>query len=418
MKTTFKAVFDEFDYELADIENNNTADIDTDRIKSKVLAQIRNKHIKHNTSKKITALLIAAAILLVGTVGVFATRSIGDVFGSLFHKGSNLNALGLYDAKNVEINCADDSLNVKLLGITGDHNKRFASIEITKKDGSEVVDKNYTHPQHLRAKEYVTEKDGETWPDYSFKYELLNDNKTLMIYTDQHAVEKNQMERITVICEAIRVARFDEFLYSKDAPIDQLTSPSEEEADAERKELMDLLEERGNPNEECFSTYNNGKRYYYIGEAKFFDIPFEISFDIDIDYNEDLFITKELTNREFPNLICEKAEKAELKVTPVSVYVTATCSLDSIDTKNESLLITPHWDDSSKVILKDGTTYNLYAYVDSGSEIDEKNGIFTETLSLNLSTVIGPAYYVEKNAIDTRDVDMVIINNEVVYVKD
>ena len=105
MKTTFKTVFNEMDDELMnlDMQENAPVDIDIDKIKSEVLMQINTeKNTKKKYNKKFIAILVAAVILVVGTVGAFATGSVQQIFGSIFHNGNQMNELGLFDGGNVE----------------------------------------------------------------------------------------------------------------------------------------------------------------------------------------------------------------------------------------------------------------------------------------------------------------------------
>ena len=141
MKTTFKKVFDEFDDELMNIDEFNACesiDIDVEKIKTEVLKRIDDKNGKKKFSKKLITLLVAAAILITGTVGAFATGSVQSIFKELFNN-SGMNSAGFYDGGDVEIVSCDDSLNVELLGVTGDGEKPYSAIEVTKKDGSEVI---------------------------------------------------------------------------------------------------------------------------------------------------------------------------------------------------------------------------------------------------------------------------------------
>lgn len=148
MKTTFKKVFDEFDDELMNIDEFNACesiDIDVEKIKTEVLKRIDDKNGKKKFSKKLITLLVAAIILIAGTVGAFATGSVQSIFKELFNN-SGMNSAGLYDGGNVELISCDDSLNVELLGVTGDGEKLYSAIEITKKDGSAVIDEDYEEP--------------------------------------------------------------------------------------------------------------------------------------------------------------------------------------------------------------------------------------------------------------------------------
>ena len=117
------------------------------------------KNAKKKFSKKIIVMLVAAAILVGGTIGAFASGSVQAVFGKIFQNSDGMNELGLFDGGNVEVSVGDDNLNVELLGITGDGEKLFSAIEITKKDGSPVIDKDYSYPSNREP------FDGSSWED-------------------------------------------------------------------------------------------------------------------------------------------------------------------------------------------------------------------------------------------------------------
>ena len=159
MKTTLKTVFTELDDELMELDiQDNAPDIDIGKIKSEVFMQINSeKNAKKKFSKKIVVMLVAAIILVGGTVGAFATGSVQAVFGKIFQNSDGMNELGLFDGGNVEVKSEDSSLDIELLGITGDGEKLFSAIAVTKKDGSPVIDSDYAYPSNLEP------VDGSSW---------------------------------------------------------------------------------------------------------------------------------------------------------------------------------------------------------------------------------------------------------------
>ena len=211
MKTTFKTVFTELDDELMELDiQDNAPYIDIDKIKSEVLMQINDKKsTKKKFSKKIIVLLVAAVILAGGTIGAFASGSVQAIFGKIFQNSDGMNELGLFDGGNVEVSVGDDNLNVELLGITGDGEKLFSAIEITKKDGSPVIDSKYTYPTNREP------YDGSSWEDkltvngkdenalQSPQYYLSDDNKTLTIYLFTTTASGLDSRNLTLIAPAL-----------------------------------------------------------------------------------------------------------------------------------------------------------------------------------------------------------------------
>ena len=112
MKTTLKTVFTELDDELMELDiQDNAPDIDIGKIKSEVFMQINSeKNAKKKFSKKIVVMLVAAAILVGGTIGAFASGSVQAVFGKIFQNSDGMNELGLFDGGNVEVSVGDDNL--------------------------------------------------------------------------------------------------------------------------------------------------------------------------------------------------------------------------------------------------------------------------------------------------------------------
>ena len=245
MKTTFKKVFDEFDDELMNIDEFNACesiDIDVEKIKTEVLKRIDDKNGKKKFSKKLITLLVAAVILITGTVGAFATGSVQSIFKELFNNGG-MNSAGLYDGGNVELISCDDSLNVELLGVTGDGEKLYSAIEITKKDGSAVIDEDYEEPfcwsyewpdkipedkttyDYNACRVVYVDKNGNSSKGRdrdiktidTIKYSLSEDNKSLKIFVFSIISEGDfQDGRATVTSEGVGAYNIHEVIYEVD----------------------------------------------------------------------------------------------------------------------------------------------------------------------------------------------------------
>ena len=439
MKTTFKTVFTELDDELMELDiQDNAPYIDIDKIKSEVLMQINDKKsTKKKFSKKIIVLLVAAVILAGGTIGAFASGSVQAIFGKIFQNSDGMNELGLFDGGNVEVSVGDDNLNVELLGITGDGEKLFSAIEITKKDGSPVIDSKYTYPTNREP------YDGSSWEDkltvngkdenalQSPQYYLSDDNKTLTIYlftTTASGLDSSlQGGRMTFTCKQFHAYKVWNQLASVKLPgqmdpiFDAIKDDGELCADDvlfDQEELAEKREELG-LSEDDFTTIDyKGNRIYCQAELKTFELPFTISYDLN--YRTDKFIEKDLSAETAPEIVVKNTRNAKLTVSPFSIYLSGECDADNPDSTAEyghdKCFLLPEWDDTSKVTLTDGTVYYLFAN-EGGEHRTDENGVYHTTIHLKYSTVIGPPLEPENIFVNIKDIESVVINGDTVYRK-
>lgn len=441
MKTTFKTVFTELDDELMELDiQNNSPDIDIDKIKSEVFMQINSeKSSKKKISKKIVAMLVAAVILVGGTIGAFATGSVQAVFGSIFQNSDGMNELGLFDGGNVEIKSEDSSLDIKLLGITGDGEKLFSAIEITKKDGSPVIDKNYSYPSDSEP------FDGSSWEDkltvngkdetknamQSPQYKLSDGNKTLTVYlfttTSSGSDGSLQGGRMTFVSKQFHVNKITNELASVKLPglmdpiFDEMKNNEELRADDvlfDQKELAKKRSKLGLSEEDCTTIDYEGNRIYCQAEQKTFKLPFTISYDLN--YRTDKFIEKDLSAQSAPEVVVKNTRNVKMTVSPFSIYLSGECDADNPDspTKDgqDKCFQLPKWDDTSKVTLTDGTVYYLFAN-EGGEHRTDKNGVYHTTVHLKYSTVIGPPLEPENIFVNIKNIKSVVINGDTVYRK-
>lgn len=454
MKTTFKKVFDEFDDELMNTDEFNAGesiDIDVEKIKGEVLMRINDKNGKKKFSKKIIAILIAAAIVIAGTVGAFATGSVQSVFKELFNNNSGMNSAGLYDGGNVELISCDDSLNVELLGVTGDGEKLYSAIEITKKDGSAVIDEDYEEPfcwinerpdpmpedktfyDYLACKAVYMDKNGNSSSDNdgdvqainTIKYSLSEDNKSLKLFVFSIVSGDLKDGRLTVTSEGVGAYNIHEVIYEVDYARKTFSDFDDKETFDE--ELIDKrLQELGITEDDCRSIESGQKIKYSWCDTKKFELPFEISFDLN--YESDGNISKELTVEDAPNVIEPITDKVKMEITPFSVYLYGQCDKKVVEEsgwsedeeENNNLCFKDvGWEENNKIILNDGTVYYLYPYVGGKSGVGEDGNAdyYEEKIPLNLSTVVGASILPEINVIDTREIKTVMINGDIVYSK-
>lgn len=424
MKTTFKKVFEEFDDELMNIDESNLSDIDFDieKVKGEVFMRIEDNNNKKRVGKKFTVLLVAAVILLVGTIGAFATGDVQNIFKGLFNKGSNMNTLGLYDGGDVTVSSRDDSLDIKLLGVTGDGEKLFSVLEVTKKDGSEVIDKDYQYFSNNTGHDtmvYITTKSGEHASAFSnARFELSESNKVLKVYIYSFGIEQEVKDgKMNITCSYVTAFKKDRVL----ASLDQPQSLTEVEEGAENFWFdEDFLEEKRSEfdlsEEECEYFYTGDKREYCQGSYEKFDLPFEIIFDIN--YSTDNFTEVSLSAETAPNVVETFVEDATMTITPFGVRLSGQYKENSIGTKSDEAecFKAVSNDETSKIVLDDSTVYYLYDLYGSVRETNDKGMVF-DNYSLNMNTVPGTHYEIKFIVIDPREVKEVYLNGELVYSK-
>lgn len=446
MKTTFKRVFDELDDEMMGIENNSVCediDIDVEKIKGQVFMQLGEKEKKPRATKKVVAMLIAAVIVVCGAIGAYASGSVQYAFRDWL--SGSLNASGLYDGGKIELQSGDDSLDISLLGITGDDEKIYASIEVRKKDGSAVIDEDYVHPfwvldapdtieEDKRVLDYYscrvsyTDKNGKSYTDtdgdgqkgwgatHFVKYSLSEDNRALRLYVYVLRSDADLKDgRMTVTSESFGAHKIYEVL-------DEYEIPGDWDSDAIEKRQAELHITE----EDCFGIYEDGSYKYCYGEFARFELPFEMSFDLN--YRSDNNIEKTLSAKDAPDFVEAIAGDTKMTITPFGIYLFGQCEVsttfgDEWDKKDHEMdyhcFKDVVWDDTSKVVLSDGTVYYLFSYVNGYVEKIEKGGTeyYDEKFSLNYSSVIGAPFEPEYHVIDVREIQTVMINGDVVYSK-
>ena len=435
MKTTFKKVFDEFDDEMMNIDTNSVCeniDIDVDRIKGEVFMRLGNEEKKKRTSKKVIVMLVAAAIIVFGAIGAYASGSLQYAFQGWFN--GNLNTSGLYDGGKVDLKNDDDSLDIRLLGVTSDDEKIFASIEVTKKDGSSVIDNDYSDPfayyatpdllpenasmdDYRTCRASFTDANGNAVNALSsVNYSLSEDNKALRLYISVLGFKGElQNGRVKVTSEGFGAHKKIEFL----------AKYVRGEEDYDWTEVEKRQKELNITDDDCFTLINGEFFEYYYGDVSYFDLPFEMSFDLN--YATENNIEKTLSAKDAPNLVEPIAGDTKMEITPFGIYLFGQCDVNAAETELDAEEHTMRyhcfknvgWDDTSKVVLNDGTVF--YLYVNEGGYIKTvesgDKSYYDEKMPVNYSTVIGAPIDPEYNVIDTKEIKTIMINGDVVYGK-
>lgn len=444
MKTTFKTVFTELDDELMalDMQENTPVDIDVDKIKSEVFMRINGEDKpKKKFSKKIIVILAAAVILVGGTVGAFATGSVQSIFKGYF-KGDKVNDLGLYDGGDVQVQ--SDDFDVKLLGVMSDGEIAYSAIEVTKKDGGDIIEDGYIPTGKLPSFAGVNRTDGE-----SNTYEIFNNNgensdsegalvrsrcrlsedrKTLSIYSDYTRAARSERDltdfRITYNNNYIEIYKIDKVLYTEDLPeVQSYDKMTEEQIAIENNQqeltVNRLLKENNLTEDECIWITHNGKSVFAKGERKSAGMKFTISFNFN--HSIDKIIERNIDSKSSPNVVRDYTRNAKIKISPLSISLSGECDREydkSMEDWEDRCFISADTDGKSKVIMDDGTVYYVLVNEGGGRRTDD-NGVFYETTYLQYSATEEPAIDLASNRIiiDLDKIQSVIINGDTIYQK-
>lgn len=444
MKTTFKTVFNELDDELMnlDIQENAPVDIDIDKIKSEVFMQINGeKKSKKKFSKKFIVILVAAVILVGSTIGAFATGSLQAIFKGYF-KSAEVNDLGLYNGGNVQVQ--SDDYDVNLLGVMSDGEVAYSAMEITRKDGGDIIEDGYIPIGELQSFTGL-DKNGELkrWQSNSYdifynngekaesegaivrsRCKLSDDRKTLSIYSDYLKTGNSEHDmrdfRITFNNKNFETYKLDKVLYTEALP--EVLSNGEEsapESDQTEAAIEKLLEENDLTMDECIWVAQDGKNVFAKGERVYSDLKFTISFDIDSTVDNQ--IERDINSENAPNVVKDYTSNAKIKISPLGISLSGECD-EKYDKQmpdwGSRCFEVPDTDGKSKVTMDDGTVY--YILINEGGERrTDDNGVFHERAQLQYSATEEMAWDLGNNRIiiDLDKVQSVIINGDTIYRK-
>ena len=393
-----------------------------------------NNNKKTTFHKKLLVTVVSAAILVGGTVGVFATGNVRSVFGKYFKSNSEMNDLHLSDGGNVEITTNDDTLDVRFLGVINDGETAFSAIEVSKKDGSPIIDEDFYVNSNLSMMtansftfSYNNGEASQTAKAMSrSRCTLSEDNKTLNIFSDftRSAVGEYDLTdlRRTYDNNVVFGYKLDKILYSEDLPVVQTNDEewsSQEASDRYEKQLREtekLRKENGLTEEECIWTAHEGKNVYAKGEYRNFDISFTVSFDFG--QKTAKFIEREINTENSSHVVNAYARNTQITISPLGIYLKGECDSKNISQNQNSCFALPDFDGSSKVVLNDGTVY--YILINEGGEHRTgDNGIYYETVHLDYSphSAIPLDRGNERIFVDLDKIQTVIINGDTIYQK-
>lgn len=409
MKTSLKREFDKLDiFEEYEKNMEEQTPADSETIKKLVLAQIQAKKSDKfkNTKKRITICLIAAAL----TIGVVGTTVIGTNggWGTAFanHFAGEKETVPLYQAKNVQFTSPDENLEAKVLGVIGDESYVYASVELTKKDGSTFAEENCVrilsdtiaqNRIHLVSEEKnfdmsvdIQNKDDTQLSEvgnYEIDYELNEDHTAITLTIRTHT----NAGRITLNSKSFGALKSTEKIM---------------ECGKTREELNDFVKLCHEQNMDFYSyNFIETEDHYdvYQTEMKKFDLPFELSFDTDFQIQSK---TIHLTDEQAYGITGKNIANASLTVSSLGM----TASWYNDGDKPVTVLTYLFYQDDSKIYLNDGTQYYITGYEGNFAQGDEISTMFYAA-----EQGFYPVKETKKCIIDINKISKIILNGYTIY---
>ena len=421
MRKLFDTIEDSFALEdRPDIAFDGYAD--TDRVMS--LAHEKLGLRPKRSIKKAAAVLLAAALITV--VSVFGTSAIiqrltaDEVFSGVF--SGEPNTLGLYESRSMRFSSPDDNLSASVLGITADDHDLYAMLSVIHKDGAPFADEEYRYGLYIPTSGTFDEfgglisctmKNGEPLGNLGFgggfdcRCYLSGDRTELKIYL---SVDLNGLDakggELTFTSRRYRAQKITEIKKSYDIVTNR-----------DWLEVAELIDREG----WRFIRRDNG---YVLckTEEKEYDLPFEISFSLDYETGNNIWLHPSRT--EITDILTPVASEMKAVVSNLGIELDSDCSAGAagigkpgseepglnfyafreIDSTNSS------------VILDDGTSYYLVLSGFSGG-LNEDTGRYEERMHLRYKNVPDPALADEIIVIDKRRISRIVINGDTIYKK-
>ena len=421
MRKLFDKIEDSFALEdRPDIAFDGYAD--TDRVMS--LAHEKLDLRPKRSIKKTAGVLLAAALIAAFTVfgasAIVQKLTTEDVFPEIF--SGEPNALGLYESRSVRFSSPDKNLSASVLGITADENDLYAMLSVKHKDNSVFADKGYRYGLYIPTSGTFDEfggivsctmESGEPLGNLGFgggfdcRCYLSDDRTALKIYL---SVDLNGLDakggELTFTSRRYRAQKITEIKKSYDIVTNR-----------DWLEVSELIDREG----WRFIRRDNG---YVLckTEEKEYDLPFEISFSLDYETGNNIWLHPSRT--EITDILTPVASEMKAVVSDLGIELDSDCSAGAagigkpgseepglnfyafreIDSTNSS------------VIVDDGTSYYLVLSGFSGG-LNEDTGRYEERMHLRYKNVPDPALADEIIVIDKRRISRIVINGDTIYEK-
>lgn len=396
---------------------------DTERVMS--LAHEKLGLRPKRSMKKAAAVLLAAALITV--VSVFGASAIiqrltaGDVFSGVF--SGEPNALGLYESRSVRFSSPDENLSASVLGITADDHDLYAMLSVKHNDGAPFTDEEYRYGLYIPTSGTFDEfggivsctmESGEPLGNLGFgggfdcRCYLSDDRTDLKIYL---SVDLNGLDakggELTFTSRRYRAQKITEIKKSYDIVTNR-----------DWLEVSELIDREG----WRFIRRDNG---YVLckTEEKEYDLPFEISFSLDYETGNNIWLHPSRTK--ITDILSPAASDMTAVISDLGIELDSNCSAGAAGIGKPGSNVTEGLQffafreidsTNSSVTLDDGTSYYLVLSGFNGG-LNEDTGRYEEKLHLRYKTVPDPALADDIIVIDKRRISRIVINGDTIYEK-
>lgn len=421
MRKLFDKIEDSFALEdRPDIAFDGYAD--TDRVMS--LAHEKLDLRPKRSIKKTAGVLLAAALIaaftVFGAAAIVQKLTTEDVFPEIF--SGEPNALGLYESRSVRFSSPDKNLSASVLGITADENDLYAMLSVKHKDNSVFADNGYRYGLYIPTSGTFDEfggivsctmESGEPLGNLGFgggfdcRCYLSDDRTALKIYL---SVDLNGLDakggELTFTSRRYRAQKITEIKKNYDIVTNR-----------DWLEVSELIDREG----WRFIRRDNG---YVLckTEEKEYDLPFEISFSLDYETGNNIWLHPSRT--EITDILTPVASEMKAVVSDLGIELDSDCSAGAAgigkpgsEEPGLNFYAFREIDSTNSfVILDDGTSYYLVLSGFSGG-LNEDTGRYEERMHLRYKTVPDPALADDIIVIDKRRISRIVINGDTIYEK-
>ncbi len=417
-------LFDRLDDSFGLADKNDVAVggyADTERVISLTHKKL-GLHPKRSIKKTAAILLAAALITVVSVIGASALiqkLTAEDVFPRVF--SGEPNVLGMYESRSVCFSSPDESLSTSVLGITADNHDLYAMLSVKHTDGTLFAEEDYRYGLYIPTSSTFedfggmincTMKDGKPLGNlglgggFDCRCYLESDRTELKIYirVDLNGLDA-QGGNLTFTSRRFRAQKITEIKKCYDIVTNR-----------------DWLEVAEMIDKEDWHFIRRDKDYVLCKtEEKEFDLPFEISFSLDYETGNNIWLHPSRTG--IFDILTPAAPEMTAVISDLGIELDSDCSAGAagIGKPASEKFIGLHFfafreidSANSYVTLDDGTSYYLVlSGLVSGS--NDNTGRYEEKIHLRYKEVPDPALADEIIVIDKRKISRIVINGNTIY---
>ncbi len=442
------------DIDMATIYNDNGTD--EEHIKNMVLSEIRKTHYIRSKKRRIAVTLIAAAlsVSILATGAFAAIDRFGTAFGDITR--GNSDSVKVSDEKEYSINSIGNDLDIDVLGITGDDNTAYISLELRKKDGSNIVEDDssfigynfssgneFNSPVADEDSIYISVNDVKyqqvgnnskyaqsgygSWKYISYN-KIFSEDPGKSIADSQENLSEHKAVKTVPSDNGKALKMFIKYIISSDTPKEKtmnIICRGITEYHYGRKLKTYAKDYQGDIYNDVLNEFNYNSIYGEVvdeadGSKSFVEITnkkLDINFDISLKLNYDgTGKNVKLSSADAQKLFGDKnMSNAEINISSFGIDISS--DKGSVNGIQE---IDFYDTDKNRIIMKDGREYGMIQIIETGT--DDSEFINTEYCELWEFNAPGNDYFENfKNAdillLNTDEIDRVIINGVTIPIR-